>query len=42
MEDLMIIDTNDALLVANKKYSQEIKNIVSSLNNKNIERRKAT
>ena len=36
LEDLIIVDTQDALLVANKKYSQEIKNIVSTLNNKNL------
>ena len=36
LEDLIIVDTQDALLVANKKYSQEIKNIVSILNNKNF------
>ena len=29
--DLVIVDTQDALLVANKKYSQNIKNIVSQL-----------
>ena len=32
----MIIDTKDALLVANKSFSQEIKNIVTSLNNKKL------
>ncbi len=36
LTDLMIIDTKDALLVANKNFSQEIKNIVSVLNNKNL------
>ena len=30
----MIIDTKDALLVANKNFSQEIKEIVSTLNQK--------
>jgi len=32
----MIIDTQDALLVAKKNYSQQIKNIVSILNTKNF------
>ncbi len=32
LKDIMIIDTKDALLIANKKFSQEIKNIVSTLN----------
>ena len=31
VSDLVIIDTQDALLVANKKYSQNIKNIVNRL-----------
>ena len=35
LKNLMIIDTKDALLVANKNCSQEIKNIVSILNKKN-------
>ena len=34
LKDIMIIDTKDALLVAKKNYSQEIKNIVSILNKK--------
>ncbi len=34
LKDVMIIDTKDALLVANKSFSQEIKNIVNSLNDK--------
>ena len=34
LKDVMIVDTNDALLVANKNFSQEIKNIVSILNKK--------
>ena len=34
LKDLMIIDTKDALLIANKNFSQEIKNIVSNLNEK--------
>jgi len=33
--DLVIVDTQDALLVANKKYSQNIKNIVSQLKQDN-------
>ena len=36
LKDIMIIDTKDALLVANKNFSQEIKNIVSTLNKKQI------
>ena len=36
LTDAMIIDTKDALLVANKNYSQEIKNILSTINNKNL------
>ncbi len=36
LKDVMIIDTKDALLVANKSFSQEIKNIVTSLNEKNL------
>ena len=36
IKDIMIIDTKDALLVAKKSFSQEIKNIVSILNNKNL------
>ena len=36
LKDVMIIDTKDALLVANKNYSQDIKNIVSILNNKKL------
>ena len=35
LKNLMIIDTKDALLVADKNFSQEIKNIVSTLNKKN-------
>ena len=34
LKDIMIIDTKDALLVANKNFSQEIKEIVSTLNQK--------
>ena len=36
LKDLMIIDTKDALLVANKNSSQEIKNIVATLNKNKI------
>ena len=36
LKNLMIIDTKDALLIANKKFSQEIKNVVSNLNTKNF------
>jgi mannose-1-phosphate guanylyltransferase/mannose-6-phosphate isomerase len=35
ISDLVIVDTQDALLVADKKYSQNIKNIVSQLKNSN-------
>jgi len=33
VSDLVIVDTQDALLVADKKYSQNIKNIVNKLKN---------
>tara|TARA_A100001388_G_scaffold277266_1_gene267732 strand:- start:3307 stop:4758 length:1452 start_codon:yes stop_codon:yes gene_type:complete len=36
LKDIMIIDTKDALLVANKNSSQEIKDIVSILNKNKI------
>ena len=36
LKDMMIINTKDALLVANKSFSQEIKDIVSTLNKKNL------
>ncbi len=36
LKDIMIIDTKDVLLVANKKFSQELKNIVSIVNNKKL------
>ena len=36
LKDVMIIDTKDALLVANKKFSQELKNIVSLVNDKKL------
>ena len=35
VENLIIIDTNDALLITNKNNSQNIKNIVEKLNNEN-------
>ena len=35
ISDLVIVDTQDALLVANKKYSQNIKNIVNQLKKNN-------
>ena len=35
LKDVMIINTQDALLVAKKNYSQQIKNIVSILNKRN-------
>ena len=34
LEDLVVIETSDAILVANKTYDQEIKNIVQELKNK--------
>ena len=36
VKDLIIIDTKDALLVANKNFSQDVKNIVSILNKKKL------
>ena len=36
LDDLMIIETSDAILVANKKESQEVKNIVQELKSKGI------
>jgi len=36
LSDILIIDTKDALLVANKKFSQDIKKIVSILNSNEI------
>ena len=36
LKDLIVIETNDALLVANKKQSQNLKKIVSYLKEKNI------
>lgn len=41
LKDLIVIDTSDALFISNKKNSQDVKNIVSTLNNKGfIEGRK--
>ena len=40
LNNLLIIDTKDALLVANKNCSQEIKNIVSILNNRKFKEAK--
>ena len=40
LSNILIIDTKDALLVANKNYSQEIKNIVSILINKQFKEAK--
>ena len=37
LENLIIIETNDAILIANKDKSQDIKKIVSILNKKNFE-----
>jgi len=37
VEDLIIVDTDDALLVANKEHVQDIKEIVNALNNENRE-----
>ena len=34
LEDLVVVETSDAILVANKNYDQEIKNIVQELKNK--------
>ena len=36
LKEVIIVDTKDAVLIANKTYSQEIKNIVSILNNKKL------
>ena len=36
LEDLIVIETRDAILIANKNQDQEIKNIVTELNNNNI------
>ena len=32
LQEVVIVETNDAVLVTNKKYSQDVKNIVSNLN----------
>ena len=36
LDNLVVVETNDAILVANKKESQEVKNIVETLKKKNI------
>lgn len=36
LEDLIVIETRDAILIANKNQDQEIKNIVTELNDNNI------
>ena len=36
LKDLIVVDTKDAVLVANKNFSQEIKGIVSFLNEKKL------
>ncbi len=36
IEDLIIVETNDAILVSNKNQSQEVKNIVQELKSNNI------
>jgi len=36
LKDVMIINTKDALLVANKNFSQNLKSVLSILNNKNL------
>ena len=36
VQDLIVVETSDAILIANKKESQEVKNIVELLKKKNI------
>ena len=36
LEDLIVIETRDAILIANKNQDQEVKNIVTDLKNNNI------
>ena len=36
LDNLIVVETNDAILVANKEESQEVKNIVEFLKNNNI------
>ena len=36
LDNLVVVETNDAVLVANKADSQEVKDIVKSLKEKNI------
>ena len=40
LEDLLVVDTNDALLVANRKDSQKVKKVVEELKQKGIEQAK--
>ena len=35
LENIMIIETIDAILVANKDFSEKVKNVVNDLNKKN-------
>ena len=42
LNDLVIIETRDAILVANKKSSQKIKQVVNDLSNKNFPESKQT
>ena len=37
LENIIIVETNDAVLVANKDYSESIKNLVSIMNKKGID-----
>ena len=37
IEDLIIVETNDSILIAKKNQSQKIKNVVEELNNKNFQ-----
>ena len=36
LEDLIVVETRDAILIANKNQDQEVKHIVTELNNNNI------
>ncbi len=42
VEDLVVVDTDDALLITNKNYSQGIKNIVNDLKKSNFKEAKET
>ena len=37
LENIIIVETNDAVLVANKDYSESVKNLVSLMNKKGID-----